>query len=213
MKLLLTSGGVTNATIRETLVELLGVGPVVSYGSSGGGQITLDLVLRHPSLLRGAIVHEPPLFSVSPEMEEVGAAMLAGAQQGMAEHGARATMEGFALQMFGEDSWPRYDAALRERILANAERFFTVGMPGVRKQVVDPAMLKASRVPVVPMIGRDNRESFFAVISAWIGEQVGAALTERIYPGLGHIIVSDELQNVGRMIDAVATSKRVTAKG
>lgn len=37
----------------------------------------------------------------------------------------------------------------------------------------------------------------------------GAALTERIYPGVGHIIVSDEFSVVGRMITEAAASKRV----
>jgi predicted esterase len=32
----------------------------------------------------------------------------------------------------------------------------------------------------------------------------GAVLTEKIYPGLGHVIVSDEFARVGRMIEAAA---------
>lgn len=49
--------------------------------------------------------------------------------------------------------------------------------------------------------------------SATILRARGAALEERIYPGLGHIVVSDEFAAVGRMIQAVAASKRVTGKG
>ena len=49
--------------------------------------------------------------------------------------------------------------------------------------------------------------------SAAILRAHGASLTERIYPGLGHIIVSDEFNAASRMIQAVAASKRVTDKG
>ena len=35
----------------------------------------------------------------------------------------------------------------------------------------------------------------------------GAALTEKVYPGLGHVIVSDEFTRVGRMIEAAGASR------
>ena len=41
------------------LVEELGVAPAVVFGTSGGGDILLDLLARRPAVLRGAIVHEP----------------------------------------------------------------------------------------------------------------------------------------------------------
>lgn len=44
--------------------------------------------------------------------------------------------------------------------------------------------------------------------SAAILRERGAALTERIYPGLGHVIVSDEFAYVGAMIEAAATVRR-----
>ncbi len=43
--------------------------------------------------------------------------------------------------------------------------------------------------------------------SAVVLRSRGAALTERIYPGLGHVIVSDEFTRVGRMIEAASASR------
>src|SRR5436309_15990736 len=49
------------------LVRGLGLGPVLYVGSSGGARIGLDVVLRHPELLAGAVLSEPPVFSLDPE--------------------------------------------------------------------------------------------------------------------------------------------------
>lgn len=49
------------------LVRALDLPPVVLVGSSGGARIGLDVVLRHSRLLAGAVLSEPPVFSLDPE--------------------------------------------------------------------------------------------------------------------------------------------------
>jgi pimeloyl-ACP methyl ester carboxylesterase len=49
------------------LVSALELGPVVCVGSSGGARVGLDVVLRHAELLAGAVLSEPPVFSLDPE--------------------------------------------------------------------------------------------------------------------------------------------------
>jgi len=46
------------------LIEHLGLGPTWVAGNSFGGSITLRLAAERPDLLRGVIVHEPPLLSL-----------------------------------------------------------------------------------------------------------------------------------------------------
>jgi len=43
--------------------------------------------------------------------------------------------------------------------------------------------------------------------SATVLRARGATLTEKIYPGLGHVIVSDEFARVGRMIEVAAAAR------
>src|SRR5919107_3495482 len=43
------------------LIEALDIAPAAVFGNSAGAIIGLDLVIRHPELLRGAILHEPPM--------------------------------------------------------------------------------------------------------------------------------------------------------
>ena len=53
------------------LIEALGIGPVAIFGNSLGAVISLDLVIRHPALVRGAILHEPPMAAGMSNPEEV----------------------------------------------------------------------------------------------------------------------------------------------
>jgi 3-oxoadipate enol-lactonase len=49
------------------LAEVLDLPPVVLVGSSGGARIGLDVVLRHPLIVAGAVLSEPPVFSLDPD--------------------------------------------------------------------------------------------------------------------------------------------------
>ena len=49
------------------LVRELGLGGVLFVGSSGGARIGVDVVLRHSDLLVGAVLSEPPVFSLDPD--------------------------------------------------------------------------------------------------------------------------------------------------
>jgi pimeloyl-ACP methyl ester carboxylesterase len=45
------------------VIEALGVGPVDAFGSSGGAVNLLALCAAHPSDVRTAVAHEPPIFN------------------------------------------------------------------------------------------------------------------------------------------------------
>src|SRR5690349_17915141 len=49
------------------LIRGLELPPVVLVGSSGGARVGLDVVLRHSGILAGAMLSEPPVFSLDPE--------------------------------------------------------------------------------------------------------------------------------------------------
>jgi pimeloyl-ACP methyl ester carboxylesterase len=65
--------GYRRTTIEEqsedaaVLLESLGAGPAVACGAGLGAVIALDLLLRRPELLSGAVLVEPPLISLVPE--------------------------------------------------------------------------------------------------------------------------------------------------
>lgn len=49
------------------LMTALQLGPAVYVGSSGGARIGVDVMLRHPELLAGAVLSEPPVLSLDPD--------------------------------------------------------------------------------------------------------------------------------------------------
>jgi pimeloyl-ACP methyl ester carboxylesterase len=54
----------------EDARELLGDEPGYVVGSSSGAIVTLELLAKHPSAVRLAVPHEPPLISVLPDRDD-----------------------------------------------------------------------------------------------------------------------------------------------
>ncbi len=175
--------GPPSATFAEqaddaaALIEILGLAPVAVYGSSGGAIVALDLALRYPTLVRGAILHEPPIFAVLPQCDEIQAGLAAIVEEGMARGGPSTAMAMFASTMFGPHNWDRYEQARRQRILANAETFFT-RMAQAGQYVVDAEALSVTATPVVSLVGRENRDTFWGAIAAWIAERTRSEVVE-----------------------------------
>ncbi len=69
--------GYRRTTVEEqsedaaVVVESLATGPVIACGAGLGALIALDLLLRRPELVRGAVLVEPPLLALLPEATEL----------------------------------------------------------------------------------------------------------------------------------------------
>ncbi len=57
-----------HADDAAALIKALHLAPVVLVASSGGARISIDLLRRHPELVRGAALSEPPVFALSPSI-------------------------------------------------------------------------------------------------------------------------------------------------
>ncbi len=57
----------THADDLAALVEGLGVGGCLLVGSSGGAAVGVEVLRRHPGLVAGAVLSEPPLLGLDPE--------------------------------------------------------------------------------------------------------------------------------------------------
>jgi pimeloyl-ACP methyl ester carboxylesterase len=165
------------------LIQALGLGPAVTFGTSGGAVILLNLLLRHPEVLRGAIVHEPPLVSVLSNAEEVGATLQSITKEGLANAGPRETMEMFIRQNAGDENFENLEPELRERMLGNAETFLLVELEGFVSYVPYAGALAEVKVPVQVMAGIDNRGVYYHEAAEWVAEHLGTDLQE--IPG-GH---------------------------
>ena len=70
------------------LIEALSIAPAAIFGNSAGAIIGLDLVIRHPQLVRGAILHEPPMTAGMSNPEEVMGAIQQVVEGGMQRDGS-----------------------------------------------------------------------------------------------------------------------------
>lgn len=90
--------GYRRTTIEEqsedaaTLIEAAGAAPARICGSGTGAVVALDLMLRRPELVEGAVLVEPPLLALVPEATEELSGDLA-AVEGAAGQGAGALAE------------------------------------------------------------------------------------------------------------------------
>jgi pimeloyl-ACP methyl ester carboxylesterase len=133
------------------LIEELGLAPAVVFGTSGGGDILLDLLARRPAVLRGAIVHEPALVALA----DVGDDPLRPIVE-LASADPRAAMEAFHRLNTSDATFEALDPQLRERILRNGAGFFAQQLPAYRAFLPDVERIRASGVPLRLLVSADG---------------------------------------------------------
>ena len=169
------------------LLHALNLAPTVVVGHSGGASMACSLVVRHPELVRHAVLFEPPLLAVVPQGQQMVAGMRAVIEPAMAEGGPRRAMEVFIRGNAGDevaDQWfESLDPTGRDRILDNGAVFFPIELPAFAAFVPDPEGMRASGVALTVAVGAENRDTWYGAAAAWLAEGAGAELVE--LPG-GH---------------------------
>lgn len=165
------------------LLAALGHRTAAVAGTSAGGSIALELALRHPSAVRKAIIHEPPIAAVTANPGAVTADLGALIEQGMADGGPHAAMELFLRWAAGEAAFASIDPADRERYLNNGEVFFGVEIPPLMAYQPTAEAIKNARPPVVAAASRASRDPagphyFLYQAAAWLASEAGTGLAE-----------------------------------
>jgi pimeloyl-ACP methyl ester carboxylesterase len=162
------------------LIEALGIAPAAIFGNSAGAIIGLDLVIRHPDLVRGAILHEPPMTAGMSNPEERTGAIQQVVEAGMQRGGPRGGVEAFLRFVAGDETFENLDPQLCERMLGNGETFFGTELEVIPSYRPDEATLAAVDVPVRVMVGPDSAP-FFGEAARWLADRLNVEL-ERL-PG------------------------------
>lgn len=165
------------------LLQALDLAPAVVVGTSVGANILSNLVLRHPSVLRGAVFHEPTYPSVSSNPDAVRAGRRALIEEGLAKGGPPAAMELFLRGVAGAETFASLDPQLRERLLCNADVYFGLEMETFFGYLPAPDQLAQVRLPCVVTAGADNRDPAAVghwryEASQWLAAQLGTTLVE-----------------------------------
>ena len=153
-----------------------GAGPALVYGTSNGAAVALELALRRPDQVRGAILHELPLLSVLADPAPVGAMIGSVIEAGMTTGGPPAALDGFLRFAFGDEVVDGWSGQLRDRMLGNADMVFGVELPAFQAYRPDETALRAARVPVHVVVGAQQPAPFFGEAAAWLADRLGTAV-------------------------------------
>jgi pimeloyl-ACP methyl ester carboxylesterase len=175
--------GWTSTSIGEqaddgaALLEHLGTGPAVVYGSSNGAIFALELAIAHPERVRGLILHEPPLIAVLADPGPVAAAISELLEPAFAAGGPDAALETFLRFAFGDATVAGLYPAEHQRLLANGEVAMTIELPATQGYVPDCAALAQLGLPSEILVGTDQQVPFFREAAEWLAGGLGTTVT------------------------------------
>ncbi|MGH3863175.1 alpha/beta fold hydrolase [Actinokineospora sp.] len=192
------------------LIALLGSSPAWVVGNSAGAVITLQAAAACPEVLRGIIVHEPPLWGVldvlSPE-----AASFAVIEQGPIAEVLRRIAGGDpagAAEMFvdavafGPGSWAQLPEGMRQTFTDNAPTFLDEATDPGSRSIDEPALARY-RGPVLITSG-DRSPAMFQPVLSRLRELLPQAEFD-VYRGAGHVPhVTHPAEYVSRILAFVA---------
>jgi acetyltransferase/esterase len=174
------------------LIEALGLAPCAVWAGSLGGVILLELLIRRPGLVSTAIVHEPPLFGVLDDGEQLATGLLGSAARAVRGSAVRDAFRDHAHKSIG-DAFENLQADARERMFANAEVFFDLEIPALVDYRPDAAgasrALRRIDIPLHVMADATNPGAPPVRAARWLAENLGADLRE--LPG-GHMPYATE---------------------
>lgn len=179
--------GWTESSIREqaddaaALAKTLGVVPVAVFGTSLGANIALELLIRHPGVVRAAVLHEPTLATVSREYysarglgdqyEQGSRLWMQTVETAAASGGARAALEAFFLPIVGEATWKAIDPQVLERNVAGWETSRLILSAMWQTYRPDDADVEAIQRPVTVLLSAESPGNLFEATAAWLAER------------------------------------------
>jgi pimeloyl-ACP methyl ester carboxylesterase len=177
--------GWTGTTMEEQahdaamLLRSLGCAPAAVFGTSGGAVIACCLLLRHPELLRGVILHEAPLAAIVPGAAEEIGELKRMIDEAMARGGPPAAVEAFVRANAG-DAFDAIPADARGRMMGNGETLFSCELDAFLSWRPEERALASVSLPVRVVVGEESTPLFTAA-AQWLAERLRT--TVGIFPG------------------------------
>lgn len=163
------------------LMQALDAAPAWVVGNSVGAVITLRLAAHRPDLLRGVVVHEPPLRALRAEADEPLRAVLDLIHAGEHAVAAERFVEDVA---FGPGAWSQLPEAVRDTMAGNAPTYLDEEL-APDSRVVDETRLARYRGPVLVTSGSSS-PPMFRPVAPYLGTVLPQARRVE-YPEAGHI--------------------------
>lgn len=157
------------------LIEALSIAPAAVFAASSGAIIGLDLVIRHPEVVRGAILQEPPMMSVLSNPEAAREPLRKAVEGGLQRGGPPEAVDAFLRVVAGDEGFENLPKQLRERMRGNGQTFLGLEFGTLNSYRPDDATLARVEVPVVVVAGRESAP-FFVEASRWLATALNVEL-------------------------------------
>ena len=188
------------------LITALDLAPTIAVGSSGGARVTLDLIRRYPHLVRGAVLSEPPVGSLAPDLFVSMIGDVAPAVQQAAEaNGPRAGVDAFFAAIC-PGLWSQIDETHKDRYRDNASMLFAdLGMPSYRITHDDIAHID---VPTLVVAGTTSHPALRTAAQNLAGWLPDARYLEF---DCGHVTYAEQPEQFARAVAAFESEGAVSA--
>lgn len=204
--------GYRRTTIEEhgddliALLRGLDLAPALLCGHSFGAMTCLDVVVREPELVRGAVLAEAPMLWLASGGAEATSELRAAIQEGAEENGSNGAIAAFARVVCGPES---VDVVGYERAVAALRypRGFAADIGAVGDSSVPPRALRAISTPITLVAGNRTPQAYREP-SEVLAEMIPSA--ELREADSGHL-VPNEAPEV--LADAIRELDRGTAAG
>lgn len=189
-----------HADDAAALLTRLLASPAVVIGRSYGGEVALDLALRHPHAVRALVLLEPAVLALAPS----AAALVEPLTARVLETSRRdpdAVAEVFLRAVAGDATWEAFPPPLKEMFTENGPAI----VAELRAGPWDPSpdLLKTIDVPTLVVAGEDSPPPFREIVDA-IADAVPDARS-CLVPG-GHLI-SPGIPEVVDFVESVLTGE------
>lgn len=151
------------------LVRSLEAAPALVCGDGFGALVALDLLIRHPSFARGAVLADPPLYAFVPEATEVLGWQRERLREALRERGPEAAVEEWLAGRVEGEPLARARAAYRA---------FFADFAGLSTWPVTRAELRAVALPTAIVTGVDAPPHILAAAHALAGLLAGTRRRE-----------------------------------
>jgi len=168
----------TDADDIRRLIEHLSDEPATVFGTSSGGIVALEVLTRHPSVVRTLVPFEPPAVRLLRDGQK-WVDFFFGVYDLYRQSGIEPALKKFREQAFAESERQHMAAAPKnEYTLANATYWFEHELRQYPAADLDLKALKSDADRIVPMAGRESRGYPCYEVNVELGKKLGRDLIE-----------------------------------
>jgi len=197
----------THTADLAALIEALGLDRPVVVGASSGAVIATEMMRRYPNLIRGAVLMEPPLLSLDPDVtQRLVSEMFPVLQDAHANGGDRAAVDTFFQVLYGT-YWKNLDDARRAQTLDNAHLLF----PTLQREAADITSedLTSIELPALVIGGTDSLP-FHLALNQIVVEHLPNARHVEVEDS-GHVVIFEQPDAFAEAVRAFAREVSATA--